>query len=870
MSRGELLLHVAEALPHAISAVDGTDRFAYANPAFWRNAGLDPAACPIGMSAADMVRMLAYRGLYGPGDPEARAREVLAIDRTRPQTRQSRSADGSRVLELGSFPLACGGWVSTAHDVTALQRAVEEASARSRLVETVLSRLGGGVVAYDADLRVMLANPSFEALTGQPSGAIRPGMTYREMLEAQEARGEFRNADSADQIAVRMERMRGARSVGFRERPSGEVLRFERHPLPDGGVVVEVADITALKRAEDEAQRRAALLDGVLAALPHGVVVVGPDRRMVMMNATYRQLMRDHDVQPGDRVDDVIARRIAVGEYDAETAAQVRRRNAAGAEGDAARAGPMRRVRRDGTVIEHRAGRLPDGGIVSVFTDITALHKAEEQARERAALLDAVLEALPDGVSVFGPDRRARMSNAAYRRIMGDAAVRLGESLEELGARRVADGEMTPEMRTALLNLHVGSGSEAVPPVRRVRPDGTAIVVRAGRLPDGGHIAVVSDVSALQRAEEEARRRAALLETMAGSIRHGIVMYGPDQRILATNAKAAELIGVPAERLVPGRTRQEVIDEQMAAGRMTPLQAETLRALDRSTPQRYARTQPDGRVLEVASDPTPDGGFVVTYTDVTEERAIRVELEKAREAAEAGSAAKSRFLATMSHELRTPLNAVIGFSEAIAGERNLARVAEYAASVNEAGRHLLTLIDDILDVARSQTGALAMVEEPIPLAPLLVVAHRETAPAAQAAGFTLDLSLPPRLPALRGDALRLSQVLGKLLSNAVKFTPSGGRIALSAAVEAEGLAIRVADTGIGIPPQDRERSFEPFTQLDASLSRRFQGSGLGLHIARTLTTALGGTLTLEDPAEGAGLVAVLRFPAERLVAPAAA
>jgi signal transduction histidine kinase len=141
-----------------------------------------------------------------------------------------------------------------------------------------------------------------------------------------------------------------------------------------------------------------------------------------------------------------------------------------------------------------------------------------------------------------------------------------------------------------------------------------------------------------------------------------------------------------------------------------------------------------------------------------------------------------------------------------------------------------------------------------------------TALAAQG-GLTLTIEVPAGLPSLLGDARRLHQVLINLLSNAVKFTPPGGLIILSARVCDTGIAIRVADTGIGIPPAERERVFEPFTQVDSSLARRFHGSGLGLYLARTLADALGGDLTLEDPV-GPGTVAVLRFPAARLVATA--
>jgi signal transduction histidine kinase len=858
---------VLDALPYAVILRDPDLRLVHANPAFWRLSGVPAELCPPGSAMREMVRILAYRGIYGPGDPEAQVEQVMALDRRRPTHRRLRMLDGRRTVDILSTPLPDGGVLTCAHEITDLMAAATAAQDRARLVETVLATMSAGVIAYGPDQRVVLSNPAAERISGHVPGAIRPGMTHRELLALRVAAGEFINADAAAEVAERIERDRAVHSVRQRVRPNGDVLRFESHPMPDGGFVVEVNDITALKRVEDEARRRAAVLDGVLEALPHGVVVFGPDRRALKFNAAYARIMADAGVQLGETVDELVARRRAAGEYDDETAAQVLLRYAPTAEGEAARRAGMSRIRPDGTVIENRMARLPDGGMISVFTDVTALHRAEAEARARAEMLVAVLEALPDGVVVFGPDRRARITNAAYQRIMGPAAARIGETMEELADRRVAMGDLTREMADALLRRHRGPAEETGRPIQRVRPDGTAIHTRAGRLPDGGHIAVISDITALHRAEETAQSRAAMLEAMLATIRHGIIMYGPDGRLMATNAMTAELTGMPVSQLVRGRSMDELIDGQVLRGQMTPAMAAWLKGLDRRRSHRYSRTRPDGRVIEISSDPTPDGGYVITYSDVTDDRRIRSELEAARAAAEAGSAAKSRFLATMSHELRTPLNAVIGFSEAIRAEQDRRRVEDYADAVNEAGRQLLLLIDDILDVARSQADPVTMHDEPVAVAPLLQTAARDAMAAARAAGLTLEVVLPEGLPALRGDARRLSQVLQKLMSNAVKFTPAGGRVSLSAAADAQGLTIRVADTGIGIPPEDRERSFEPFTQLDNSLARRFHGSGLGLHLARSLAVSLGGTLVLED-AEGPGIVAVLRFPSARLVQPA--
>jgi signal transduction histidine kinase len=850
---------VLDALPQAICAIDETERFAYANAAFWKFAGVEPGDCPIGSPLRDVVRMLAYRGHYGAGDPEAQVEAILAINRSRFSRRQVATADGTRTLELVSMPLPGGGFVNTAHDITALIRAREEQAARARVLETTLTRLRGGVARFDENMRLTVTNPAYESLLGLTGGAVHPGMTHRDIIGLLDEIGEFTANGEAGAVRVTMERDRAFGSTRERRRPSGDVLRFDTQPMPDRGSLVEVTDITALKRAEDEAKRRAAMLDGMLAALPHGVVVYGPDRRVQMFNAAYERMMGGAPVHVGDLFDDAVARRLASGEYDEAMAARVLRRFGQLGED----VPPMRRARPNGTVLENSMARMPDGGRIAVFTDVTALHQAQEAARQRAALLNGVLEALPHGVCVYGPDRRVAMFNDSYTRIMEGAEISIGDHIDDVVARRVALGEFSPEY--ALKTIETPNLREAEKDERiRQRPNGTVISIRGAPLPDGGHISVVTDVTALHRAEAEVRRRSALQEAMLGTIRHGIIMYGPDRRLLATNAKTAALTGMPPEGLVPGKLMDDLIAEQVARGQIAPAQAAEMLAYDRRKPLRYSRMRPDGRVLDTESEPTPDGGYVITYSDVTEDRAIRAELERARAQAEAASEAKSRFLATMSHELRTPLNAVIGLSEALGLERDPAQIADYAAMINEAGRQLLTLVDDILDVARSETGALGIADGPVCSALVIAEAIAAVEPAAELAGLTLETELAEGLPALRGDARRLRQVLDKLLSNALKFTPSGGRVTVSATGDLRGLTIRVADTGIGIPAHERDRMFEPFTQLDSSLARRFQGSGLGLHLARTLAIALGGTLTLDAP-DGPGTVAVLRFPAERML-----
>jgi signal transduction histidine kinase len=255
---------------------------------------------------------------------------------------------------------------------------------------------------------------------------------------------------------------------------------------------------------------------------------------------------------------------------------------------------------------------------------------------------------------------------------------------------------------------------------------------------------------------------------------------------------------------------------------------------------------------------------VVTYTDVTDDQRIRTELEAAREAAEAASRAKSRFLATMSHELRTPLNAVIGFSDVLRGRVSPEQTLEFATAIQEAGRHLLSLIDDILDITRAESGQAPLTLEEVSLAPLIEGAARMIGPAVAEGKLRLVQEISVGLPLLRADGRRLRQILLNLLSNATKFTEAGGCVILRAQCTSAGLTIEVEDTGIGIAPQDIERAFEPFTQLDNALSRRYPGSGLGLHLCRALAEAQGATLVL-DSKPGRGTTAHLTFPTACLI-----
>jgi len=659
-------------------------------------------------------------------------------------------------------------------------------------------------------------------------------------------------------------------------RPKGmKRLHFERLlPLADGRWLLmaerlaEAADADPADGGESDHPERDTLLD----TWPLPAWRRDRTGRLIAVNAAYCRAV-------GGRREEILSRQIELVEEQLHGTARELAEEAmqSGQAREKRVFAVLSGERRALRLIELPLGRSGSFGIAFDVTEIEELRAEVHQLiRSHAATLDR----LTTGVLLFDANRRLTFFNTAFLRLMRLDEDWLaghpthGEVLDALRERRrIPEQADYQAWKQDQLDRHrQPEGSEELWHL----PDETSLRVLTEPHPEGGLLVLFEDVTDRLALERSYNTLTAVQRETLNHLHEAVAVFGPDARIKLFNPAYADIWGFDSAYLASEPHFGEMLDQILsvwAEQATTPDQRDKILSLkDNLFNQVIAHIplsgrwqRPDGRVLDYAVVPLPDGRVLTTHVDVTDSFRIEQALRERNEALETADRLKSEFVANMSYELRTPLNTIMGFAEllshGIAGSLS-ARQKEYLTHVITAASELKRLIDDILDLATIEAGIFELAIEPIDVPALLETVRQMAKDSARKSGVRLVIEAASGLERIEGDRRRLIHALYNLVRNGIQFTPESGTVTLFARpAVAAGMEIGVRDTGVGIPEEDRHRVFEKFYR--GTGARKRGGAGLGLALVRSFVELHRGTVSI-DSIPGKGTTVTITLPQHQL------
>jgi signal transduction histidine kinase len=497
-----------------------------------------------------------------------------------------------------------------------------------------------------------------------------------------------------------------------------------------------------------------------------------------------------------------------------------------------------------------------DGELLGFARDLTDLEAVQSELQRHIAAHATVLENIAVAIAIYGPDRRLSFFNTAFAQLwqLEEDWLSTHPPVEEV-MERLRERRRLPEVADfrAFRRQLLAQFTSLITPHEELMhlPDERTLRLVVSPHPFGGLTFAYEDVTdrlALERSYNT------LIQVQRETLDHlyeGIAVFGSDGRLKLWNPAYAKLWDLPPENL-GGEPHVAEITEKMRGffdeGRdWAGLKARIIARLTADTPASTRLERSDGSVLQAVTVPLPDGNVLLSYLDATDSTRVENALRERNEALETAGRLKSEFIANVSYELRTPLNAIIGFTEILAhryfGELN-ERQSDYAQSILESSGQLLSLINDILDLATIEAGYMEIDRDPVDIHALMSGVMTFARERARARGLRLEFDCPSDIGSVPGDERRLKQAIFNLVSNALKFTPEGGTVTLAARREGGRVALVVSDTGVGVAEQDQQRIFEKFER--GSSQARQSGAGLGLSLVKSLIELHGGEVELQS------------------------
>jgi signal transduction histidine kinase len=513
---------------------------------------------------------------------------------------------------------------------------------------------------------------------------------------------------------------------------------------------------------------------------------------------------------------------------------------------------------------------------LGIAQDMTVLDEMNSELRRFRASTQELLRALNTGIAIFNPKTQLTFYNDAFvnlfplEEVFLDDKPTLNEIMEALREKR-----RLPEQADfkSYKKQWLDRFTSLIAPHEEMMhlPDGTSIRMLVVPHPLGGLFMTFEDVTSRLELESSYNTLIAVQRETIDNLAEGLAVWRSDARLELFNTayatmwelKPKEIEGRPHAATIIPRMEKFFVPQDWTIASDT-LQQATISRME----SRGRLNLSDGRVIEYATVPLPDGGMLNRFNDISDTMKVERALREKNAALEQAERLKLDFLANVSYQLRTPLNAMMGFAEVLEkqyfGPMN-ERQMEYATGMIQAGERLIALINDILDLSTIEAGFLALQIRPLEILPMAKTIFDLTHEWARSRNIELSLECPANIGVVEADERRLKQVLLNLISNSIKFTPENGKIILKIERMDGHVLFEVRDTGIGISKEDQQKIFSPFVQLQQN--QRHTGAGLGLSLVKSIIELHGGHIELESDV-GKGTIVICRIPAKAAPKPA--
>ncbi|MDH3668845.1 MAG: PAS-domain containing protein [Paracoccaceae bacterium] len=832
--------------------------------------------------------------------------ERVARHRDVPQSVDERTF-GDTWVRISKRDTPDGGKVAVYTDITEIKHREEEALAARQRFEEAIEAISSGFALFDADDRLVIWNSRFRDYFARMADVFVPGTTFREMLAASIERGLLPAAEGNKEEfleSLLAERARGIGKVRENRLSDGLWLQIRDHRTKDGGLVSIYTDVSELKTSEQQAQAARQRFEEAIEAISSGFALFDAEDRLVLWNSRFRDYFSEvSDVfTPGVPFRDMLAATIKRGLFPGAKEDPEGFLDAL-LEKRAKGVGQIREnILSDGLWLQIRDHRTKDGGMVSIYTDVTELKTSEQEIRKQSAILEATLENMGQGITMVDKDLKTVAFNRKFFELMDwpEERFKLGFTMEEAFRYNAERGEYGPGDVEEQVRERVELAKKFLPhKFERARPDGTILEIVGNPIEGGGLVATYTDITERKQAEEALKAALEEFDAVIDSIDYGVLFMGPDLRARIINRAFGEIWGISQEFIDQRPTMRELIEYNRNTGVYDVTPEDWDAWIDDRVKQITKGDIPpgdfhraDGKVLSYQCIALPDGGRMLTYFDITELKNREAEITKARDEAEAALAglrkAQQRLIqaekmaslgqltAGIAHEIKNPLNFVNNFaklSDELLDELSdtleapikslddetrddaedlLRTVRENMGKINEHGKRADSIVKNMLLHSR---------EGPSERQPARINAIAEEAlnlayHGARAENPKFNIEMAKKLNANPDEVVCFPQDLMRVFLNLITngmyaankraieegngFSPT---IAVSSRNLDDAVEIEVRDNGRGIDPEMRDRIFMPFfTTKPAG-----EGTGLGLSLSYDIVVKQhGGELSVDS------------------------